>query len=48
MVLAVQGVKPDYYTQVADHPLFAVLAAITAVLLVLNLVFMRLLTKIKV
>jgi tight adherence protein B len=48
MVLVVQGVKPDYYTQVADHPLFAVLAAITAVLLVLNLVFMRLLTEIKV
>jgi tight adherence protein B len=48
MVLAVQAVKPDYYTQVADHPLFPVLAAITAVLLVLNLVFMRLLTKIKV
>jgi tight adherence protein B len=48
MVLAVQAVKPDYYTQAADHPLFPVLAAITAVLLVLNLVFMRLLTKIKV
>jgi tight adherence protein B len=48
MVLAVQAVKPDYYTQVADHPLFPVLAAITTVLLVLNLVFMRLLTKIKV
>jgi tight adherence protein B len=48
MVLAVQGVKPDYYTQVADHPLFPILAGITAVLLVLNLVFMRLLTKIKV
>jgi len=48
MVLAVQGVKPDYYTQVADHPMFPILAAVTAVLLVLNLVFMRLLTKIKV
>lgn len=48
MVLAVQAVKPDYYAQVADHPLFAVLAAITGVLLVLNLLFMRLLTKIKV
>jgi len=48
MVLAVQGIKPDYYTQVADHPLFATLAAITAVLLVLNVLFMRLLTKIKV
>jgi hypothetical protein len=41
-------VKPDYYTQVADHPLFSTLAAITAVLLVLNVVFMRLVTKIKV
>jgi tight adherence protein B len=48
MVVAVQGVKPDYYTQVADHPLFPILAAITAVLLILNLVFMRLITKIKV
>jgi tight adherence protein B len=48
MVVAVQVVKPDYYTQVADHPLFSTLAAITAVLLVLNVVFMRLVTKIKV
>ncbi len=48
MVVGVQLVKPDYYTQVADHPLFATLAAITAVLLVLNIVFMRLVTNIKV
>jgi tight adherence protein B len=48
MVVAVQVVKPDYYTQVADHPLFRTLAAITGVLLVLNVVFMRVLTKIKV
>jgi tight adherence protein B len=48
MVLAIQGVKPDYYTQVADHPMFMPLAAITGVLLLLNVVFMRLLTTIKV
>jgi tight adherence protein B len=48
MVIAVQVVKPDYYRQVADHPLFGTLAGITAVLLVLNVVFMRVLTKIKV
>ena len=48
MLIAVQAVKPDYYTQVADRPLFTPLAAITVVLLVLNILFMRLLTKIKV
>jgi tight adherence protein B len=48
MAVAVQVVKPDYYTQVADHPLFKTLAVITGVLLVLNVVFMRMLTKIKV
>ncbi|MGH6943362.1 MAG: type II secretion system F family protein [Geminicoccaceae bacterium] len=48
MVFAVQVVKPDYYSKVADHPLFSTLAAVTVVLLVLNLVFMRVLTKIKV
>lgn len=48
MAFGVQLVKPDYYTQVADHPLFPILAAITGVLLVLNVVFMRMLTKIKV
>jgi tight adherence protein B len=48
MLAGVQAVKPDYYTQVADHPLFAPLAAITIILLVLNVLFMRLLTKIKV
>lgn len=48
MVLGVQLVKPDYYTQVADHPLFSILVAVTVVLLIVNVVFMRLLTKIKV
>jgi len=47
-LLLVQLVKPDYYTTVEDHVLFIPGAIVTAVLLVLNIFFMRALVNIKV
>jgi len=44
----IQLIKPDYYTQVMNVPLFAPLATATAVLLIMNVVAMRILTNIKV
>lgn len=44
----IQLIKPDYYTQVMNVPLFAPLAIATAVLLIMNVVAMRILTNIKV
>jgi tight adherence protein B len=48
MIVGMQLVRPDYYTEVADHPLFPILVVVTGVLLVVNVVFMRLLTNFKV
>jgi tight adherence protein B len=47
-LLMVQVVQPNYYDDVADHPLFMPGAILTVVLLVLNIVFMRILVNIKV
>lgn len=47
-LLLVQLVKPDYYDAVDDHPLFMPGAIATAVLLVVNIFFMRMLVNIKV
>ena len=47
-LLLVQVVKPDYYDQVSDHPLFMPGTIATFVLLALNIVFMRWLVNIKV
>jgi tight adherence protein B len=47
-LLLVQLVKPDYYEAVEDHVLFVPGAIVTAVLLVLNIFFMRALVNIKV
>lgn len=47
-LLLVQFVQPDYYDRVADHPLFAPGAMIVAVLLALNIIFMRWMVRIRV
>lgn len=47
-LLLVQIVQPDYYDRVADHPLFAPGAAIVALLLVVNVFFMRWMVNIRV
>ncbi|MEX2517878.1 MAG: type II secretion system F family protein [Paracoccaceae bacterium] len=47
-LLMVQIVQPDYYDRVADHPLFTPGAVLVAVLLVLNVLFMRWMVNIKV
>src|SRR5215472_13258663 len=40
-------VKPNYYSQVMDYPLFRPLVVITVFLLAVNIVAMRILTKLK-
>lgn len=47
-LLMVQVVKPDYYDNVSDHPLFMPGAILTFILLFLNIIFMRLMVNIKV
>ena len=47
-LLMVQVVQPDYYDRVSDHPLFLPGAILTAILLVVNIFFMRMLVNIKV
>ncbi len=48
LVLGIQLVKPDYYTQVMDVPIFPQLVAATVILLGINVVAMRVITNIKV
>ena len=48
MIFAMQAVKPDYYAQVADHPLFRIMALATVALLIVNVLYMRAVTQIKV
>lgn len=47
-LLLVQLVRPNYYTDVQDHPLFIPGAIATFVLLIVNIFFMRALVNIKV
>ena len=47
-LLLVQIIQPDYYDRVADHPLFVPGTVIVAVLLVVNVVFMRWMVNIRV
>jgi len=47
-LLLVQLVRPDYYDQVADHPLFVPGAIAVVVMLIANIIFMRILVNIKV
>ena len=48
LVLGIQLIKPDYYTQVMDLPIFPQLVAATFFLLGVNIVAMRVITNIKV
>jgi tight adherence protein B len=48
LVFGIQLVKPDYYTQVMDVPIFPQLVAATVILLMINVVAMRVITNIKV
>ncbi|MFV0472713.1 MAG: type II secretion system F family protein [Pikeienuella sp.] len=47
-LLLVQLVQPDYYDRVSDHPLFTPGVVIVAILLILNVVFMRWMVRIRV
>ena len=48
LILIVQLIKPDYYTQVMDIPVFPYLVAATVILLTINVIAMRVITNIKV
>jgi tight adherence protein B len=48
IVVFIQMVKPDYYTQVMDYQYFNHLVLITVILLILNLVAMKIITTLKV
>jgi tight adherence protein B len=48
MIFLMQVIKPDYYTQVADHPMFKPMVIATFVLLAVNILAMRLMTNFKV
>jgi len=48
IILAIQAVKPDYYTQVMDYPYFPYLAGGVVVALVVNVIMMRILTSLEV
>jgi tight adherence protein B len=48
MIFLIQVIKPDYYTQVADHPMFRTMVIVTFVLLAVNILAMRLMTNFKV
>jgi tight adherence protein B len=48
MIFLMQLIKPDYYTQVADHPMFKPMVIVTFVLLAVNILAMRLMTNFKV
>jgi tight adherence protein B len=48
LIFLIQMAKPDYYTQVMSIPSFPYLAGVTVALLVVNVIAMRVITKIKV
>jgi tight adherence protein B len=48
LILLVQLIKPDYYTQVMDIPVFPYLVLATVILLTINVIAMRIITNIKV
>lgn len=47
-LVAIQVVKPDYFDEVKDSPYFIYFAIGVGVMLVINLIFMRIMTNIKV
>ena len=48
LIVIIQLIKPDFYTQVMNIPVFPYLVGITLVLLTINVIAMRIITKIKV
>jgi tight adherence protein B len=48
LVFAITFIKPDYYTQVMDIPVFNQLVMVTIVLLIINVIAMRIITSLKV
>jgi len=48
MIVVMSMVNPGYYQKVAGFPYFQHLAAATAVMLLVNVIAMRIITKIKV
>jgi tight adherence protein B len=48
LIFIVQLIKPDYYTQVMDLPVFPYLVGATAILLIINVIAMRIITNLKV
>jgi hypothetical protein len=48
MIMAMNTIQPGYYDKVSDFELFPHLVALTFALLVLNVLAMRMLTKLEV
>ena len=48
LIFAIQLIRPDYYTQIMNIPAFPYLVIVTMILLVINVIAMRVITKIKV
>src|SRR5262245_61426617 len=48
LIFVIQLIKPDYYTQVMNIPAFPYLVMVTIILLLINVIAMRVITKIKV
>jgi tight adherence protein B len=48
LIFIVQLIKPDYYTQVMDLPVFPYLVGATVILMVINVIAMRIVTNLKV
>jgi tight adherence protein B len=48
LIFIIQLIKPDYYTQVMNLPVFPYLVGVTLILLTINVIAMRIITKLKV
>jgi tight adherence protein B len=48
IAFALQLVRPDYYTQVANEPWFPYIVVVVVIMLIVNIIMMRVLTTIKV
>ena len=48
LILIIQLIKPDYYVQVMDLPIFPYLVGTTIILLTINVIAMRIITNLKV
>jgi len=48
MIFIMNSINPGYYTKVMDYPYFYHLVALTMMLLVVNVIAMRIMTKLEV